>query len=133
MTKEVESVLAAHTARRSSIVGPVLIGVLGATRGWPGALAAVIGIAIVAGHYLLFGAMLSAAARVSLGFYQAAALFGFFLRLGLVALTMFAVTWIFDVDRLALGVAVVAAYVVLLAWETVAVARGAERELEWAS
>ncbi len=38
-----------------------------------------------------------------------------------------------DVDRLAMGVAAVIAYLVLLSWEALAVARGAERELEWIS
>jgi hypothetical protein len=131
MTKDVESTLARHTARRAVIVGPLLVAVFWAARGSRGAVAAAIGVAIVAGYYLLSGAMLSAAARISLGFYQAAALFGFFLRIGLVALTMLAVAWLFAVDRLALGISVVAAYVALLAWETIAVARGAERELEW--
>ncbi len=133
MTKDVESVLAGHTARRVVIVGPVLVGVFWAVRGSRGAVAAAVGVAIVVGYYLIFGAMLSAAARISLGFYQAAALFGFFLRLGLMAGTMLAVAWLFDMDRFALGVSVVAAYLLLLAWETVAVSRGGERELEWAS
>ncbi len=83
------------------------------------------------GNFLLAGGMLSLAARISLGLYHAAALFGFFLRLGLVALTVLIINQLMELDRLALGVTVVVAYLVLLAWEAVAVAKGAERELEW--
>ncbi len=38
---------------------------------------------------------------------------------------------LFEIDRRALGISVVVAYAVLLAWESVAVARDRERELDW--
>ena len=63
--------------------------------------------------------------------YHAAALFGFFLRLGLIMVTMYAIASVFDIDRLALGVSVVVSYMVLLSWEALSVAKGEERELEW--
>ena len=91
------------------------------------------GVAIVVGNFLLAGAMLSVAARISLGLYHAAALLGFILRLGLIAITMLAVAALIDVDRMALGITVVAAYLVLLSWEAVAMTKGSERELEWTS
>lgn len=131
--RDVETILARHTVRRMAIVGPPLVLLFGVLRGGDGAIAAAIGAAIVIGYYLLTGAMLSLAARISLGAYHAAALLGFFLRLGLIAVTMLAVAALFEVDRPALGITVVVSYFVLLAWETVAVARGRERELEWTS
>lgn len=133
MNKNVEVEIAKHTVRRAVIVGPVLVLVFGLWRGGGGAVAAAIGVLIVVGNFLLAGGILSVAARVSLGFYHAAALFGFVLRLALIAVTMLVVARLTDVDRLAMGVTVVAAYLVLLGWETVAVARGSERELEWSS
>jgi len=78
-------------------------------------------------------AMLSVAARISLAAYHAAALLGFFLRLGLIALTMLVVARVTDIDRIALGITVVVAYLTLLGWEAVAVAKGRERELEWSN
>ena len=36
-----------------------------------------------------------------------------------------------DIDRPALGITVVVAFLALVAWEAVAVATGRERELEW--
>lgn len=128
---DVEATIARHTVKRAVFVGPVLLGIFWATRGTEGLIGASIGLAVVVGNFLLAGAMLSVAARISLSLYHAAALFGFFLRLGLVALTVLIINRLVQLDRLALGVTVVVAYLVLLAWEAVAVAKGAERELEW--
>jgi len=128
---DVEATLARHTVRRVIYVGPVLLAVFWATRGTDGLVGAAIGLAIVVGNFLLAGAMLSVAARISLSLYHAAALFGFFLRLGLVTLSVLIISQLVELDRLALGVTVVVAYLGLLAWEAIAVAKGAERELEW--
>jgi hypothetical protein len=105
--------------------------VMGLFRGWDGAVAAAAGVAIVAGNFVLSGVLLSRSARVSLSLYHAAALFGFFLRLGLIMAAMFALAAAFEIDRVALGISVVVSYLVLLAWEAMSVSRGGERELEW--
>jgi hypothetical protein len=63
--------------------------------------------------------------------YHAVALFGFFIRMGFVALSMLTVAWLFDVDRRAMGLAVVTAFLALLVLEAVAVARGQRKESEW--
>jgi hypothetical protein len=132
MQGDIEVVLARHTARRAVVVGPILVALFWAFRGPEGALASLIGVLIVAGYFVLNGFMLAVAARISLGAYHAAALFGFFLRLGLIAVTMFSVAALIeDIDRPALGITVVVAFLALAAWEAVAVATGRERELEW--
>ncbi len=128
---DVEATLARHTVKRAVYVGPVLLTIFWATRGVDGLIASAIGMAVVVGNFLLAGAMLSVAARISLGVYQAVALFGFFLRLGLITLTVLIISRLVELDKLALGITVVVAYLSLLAWEAVAVAKGAERELEW--
>ena len=128
---DVEATLAKHTVQRAVFVGPILMVVFWATRGVDGLVGSAIGLGIVVGNFLLAGAMLSVAARISLSLYHAAALFGFFLRLGLITLTVLIISRLVELDRLALGVTVVVAYLGLLAWETIAVAKGAERELEW--
>ena len=133
MTADVEKVIAGHTARRAVVVGPILVAVFAATRGLDGAVAAAIGVAIVVGNFLLAGMILSVTARISLALYHAAALFGFIIRLGLIAVTMLVVAALIDADRLAMGITVVVASLALLTWETVAVAKGSERELEWIS
>lgn len=133
MRDDVEIVLARHTAIRAVIVGPVLVALFWAVRGPDGAIASGIGVLIVAGYFMLNGLMLAVAARLSLGAYHAAALFGFFLRLGLIAVTMFAVAALIEIDRPALGITVVVAFLALVTWEAIAVATGRERELEWIS
>ena len=133
MTQDVEAIIARHTARRAVVVGPALILLFGVLRGLDGAIAAALGVVVVVGNFLLSGAVLSVAARISLGLYHAAALFGFLLRLMLIAVTLLTVAALFEVDRPALGITVVVAYLALLSLEAVAVARGSERELEWIS
>ena len=130
---DVEATLAKHTVRRAIYVGPPLIAAMAVFRGVDGAVAATIGVAIVVANFLASGAMLSVAARISLAFYQAAALFGFFLRLALVTIAAFGIAALVDLDRPAFGITVVVSYLVLLSWEAVAISQGAERELEWSS
>jgi hypothetical protein len=127
----IEAVLASHIARRAVVVGPILVAIFWITRGGEGAIAAAFGVVLVVANFLLAGAMLSVAARLSPALYQATALFGFFLRFGLMTLTVIVVLQFTDLDRLAFGLAAVVAYIVLIAWEAVAVSRGAEKELEW--
>lgn len=130
----VEVVLARHTVARAVYVGPILVGIFLLTGGGAGALASFLGVATIVGNFLLAGAILSISARISLAVYHAAALFGFFLRLGLIMLTMVVVTRLIDdLDRMAFGLSAVVAYLVLLTWEAVAVAKGRERNLDWIS
>lgn len=128
----VEAILSRHTAARAVFVGPPLIALFAITNGAGGALAATIGVLVVVGNFLLSGAILSISARISLGVYHAAALLGFFLRLGLITLTMVLVArMVEDLDRTAFGVTTVVAYLALIGLEAVAVARGRERDLDW--
>lgn len=130
----VEVILSRHTARRAVYVAPVLIALFWLARGGGGASASALGVAVIVANFLLSGAILSISARISLAVYHAAALFGFFVRLGLIMLTMVLVTRaIVDLDRLAFGISAVIAYLVLLTWEAVAVAKGRERNLDWIS
>lgn len=127
----VESILARHTVARAIYVAPILILIFGLTRGWEGAWSSALGVAVVVVNFLLAGWILSISARISLAAYHAAALFGFFLRLGLLIITMLLIAQFVPIDRLAFGITAVAAYLVLLTWEAVAVSKGRERNLDW--
>lgn len=129
----VESILAKHTARRVFYVAPVVVAIFWLTRGTSGAWSAALGVGVVIGVLLLSGGMMSVAARISLSMYHAAALLGLFLRLALVTGGMLLVASFVEVDRLAFGVSAVVTYLVLVALEMVAMARGKERELDWTS
>ncbi len=130
-TVDIEVALARDIVKRTLFVGPIAVGVAWAIRGPVGALSALIGVAIVVGNFLLSGWLMSTAIKISLSAYHAAALFGFLLRLALIAGAMFAVAALFDVDRYAMGIAAVGSYLVLLTLEAVAMTRNTEREAEW--
>lgn len=127
----VENVLARNTVARAVYVGPVLIAVFAFASGWEGAWSALLGVAVVVANFLLAGAILSISAKISLAVYHAAALFGFFLRLGLMVLTVLLIAQFVSIDRIAFGISAVVAYLVLLSWEAVAVSKGRERNLDW--
>lgn len=129
--RPIEAIIGKNIAKRAVYVAPPLIIVFAIVGGWLGALSSALGVAIVVGNFLLGGYILAMAARVSLTMYHAAALFGFFIRLGLITVTMVLIVSVADIDRVAMGVSVVVSYLVLLSLEAIAVANGAERELEW--
>ena len=129
--RPVEAIISRNMVKRAAWVAPVLILVFGIIGGVPAAVAAGIGVAIVVANFLIGGWILATAAAVSLTLYHAAALFGFFIRLGLITLSMLLVASVTDIDRVAMGVSAVVSYLTLLSLEAVAVTKGAERELEW--
>ncbi|HJQ75728.1 MAG TPA: ATP synthase subunit I [Acidimicrobiia bacterium] len=129
----VEADLARQTVARGVYVGPVLVLVFGLLRGWDGAWSAAIGVVLVVANFLISGAILSISVRISLQAYHAAALIGFFLRLGLFVGAVYLIASAFEVDRLAFGVSAVVAYFALLTWEAITMSRGREREPSWRS
>jgi hypothetical protein len=129
--RPVEAIVGMHIAKRALYVALPLILLFGVLDGWLGAVSAAVGVAIVIANFVLGGWILATAAAVSLTLYHAAALFGFFVRLGLITLAMVLIVSVTDIDRVAMGVSAVVSYLVLLSLEAVAVAKGAERELEW--
>ncbi|MFP3882703.1 MAG: hypothetical protein ACLFRT_01175 [Actinomycetota bacterium] len=127
----VESTLARHTVARAVYVAPVLIAIFALAGGSEGAWSSAVGVGLVLANFLLAGAILSISAKISLAVYHAAALFGFFLRLGLMVLTVLLIAQFLPIDRIAFGISAVVAYLVLLSWEAVAVSKGRERNLDW--
>ncbi len=127
----IEANMARDTVARGIYVAPVLILVFGLLRGWDGAWSAALGVAVVVANFLLSGAILSISARISLQAYHAAALIGFFLRLGLFIGAVYLIATLVEVDRIAFGISAVVAYLALLTWEAVSISRDRERELSW--
>ena len=129
--RPIEAIIGVNIAKRAIFVAPILALVFGLVGGWQGAIAALVGVAIVVINFVLGGYVMSYAARISLSLYHAAALFGFLIRLGLITVSMLLIANVTDIDRMALGISVVVSYLVLLSWEAVRVVNGAERDLEW--
>lgn len=128
---DVEAVLGRHIALRAFWVTPILALIFGVFQGGAGAIAATVGSVIVAVNFLVAGWVLSKSARISLSLYHAAAFIGFVIRLGLITLAIILVGRVTNIDRLAMGVAAIVSYLVLLTLEAVAVVKGKEKELEW--
>lgn len=128
---DVEAIMARNIVKRVLFVGPIIVVFAWLARGQLGAFSAAIGVAVIAANFLLSGWLLSRAATVSMQVYHAAALFGFFIRLGFITASMFLVAFVFDVDRKALGVAAIVAFLALLVLESLAMLRGARKDLEW--
>ena len=129
--RPIEAIIGNSLAKRALYVGPLVVLVFGLARGGSGAIAAALGVAVVVGNFILGGAILSSAARISLSLYHAAAFAGFFIRFGLITVSMLVVAWLFEVDRIAFGLAAVVTYLVLLLLEVLAMRSGAWRKLEW--
>jgi hypothetical protein len=127
----IEANLARDTVARAVYLGPVLILAFALLRGWDGAWAAALGVAVVVANLLLAGFILSISLRISLQAYHAAALIGFFLRLGLFIGAVYLIANLVEVDRIAFGVTAVIAYLALLAWEAVSISKGRERNPSW--
>ena len=130
-SRPIEAIIGNNIAKRAIVVAPIAMLVFGLFRGWEGAVAALIGVVVVVVNFVFSGYLMSYAARISLSLYHAAALFGFFIRLGLITLSLLLIGAVTDIDRLALGITVVVSYLVLLSWEAVALVNGAERDLQW--
>jgi hypothetical protein len=129
--RNVEMTLALHACRPAIVVAPVLALIFGLLRSPWSAGAAVLGVALVAGNMLLSGFLLSLVVGRRPQLLTAAALLSFVLRLALLTATLVLLQQATGLDRVAAAVSAVVAYLVMVTWEVVAVARGRHRELEW--
>lgn len=126
-TLPVEAIMSRNMVKRAVWVAPVLMIIFGVASGVSGAVAAGVGVAIVVVNFLIGGWIMSTAAAVSLTLYHAAALFGFFIRLGLITMAMLLIASVTDIDRTAMGVAAVVSYLTLLSLEAVSVVKSVEK------
>jgi len=131
MKRDIEMTLALHACRPAIVLAPVLALVFGVLRGPWSAGAAALGVALVAGNLLLAGNLLSLVVRRRPRLLPIAALISFVLRLVLLTVMLILLEQVTGMDRIAAAVSAVVAYVVMMIWEVVAVARGRHRELEW--
>ena len=131
MKREVEWAMALDACRPAIVLLPLLALIFGLVRGPDAAWAAAVGVALVVANLLASGGILSLVARRRPGLLAAAALLSFVLRLGLLTATLLLLQRVTGLDRTAVTISAVAAYLVMITWEVVAVARGSQREPEW--
>lgn len=117
-TPPVERQLAGDMIRRGLPVAPVII--LVASLGWglDGGLSAAYGLALVLANFALAAVLLSWGGRRSVALLMGMALFGYILRLALVAGAVLAVKDQGWVELLPLGLTIIVTHLGLLFWET---------------
>lgn len=114
----VEREVVGDMIRRSLPALPVLVVVAGLVWGVDGATSAALAVGIVLVNFALSAAILSWAARISLGVLMGAAMFGFVLRGALVTTVVVLVKDQPWVELLPLAVTLLVTHLGLLAWET---------------
>ena len=113
----VERQVAADMIRRSLPALPVLVAVAAVFWGVAGALSASYAIALVLVNFMLSAAALGWAATRSLVALMGVALFGFLVRLGLLAAAVLLVKDAWWVELVPLGVTLIVTHLGLLIWE----------------
>lgn len=114
----VERELAMDMIRRALPVAPLIVGLSALVWRLDGALSAAYGVALVLANFALSALLLSFAARISLAFLMATALFGYLFRLALVSIAVLAVKDAGWVNLVPLGLTIVVTHLGLLVWET---------------
>ncbi|HVF74411.1 MAG TPA: ATP synthase subunit I [Acidimicrobiales bacterium] len=113
----VEREIVTDMVKRGLPAVPVLL-ILGAAGwGFDGVVSTAYAIAIVVANLILSSAILAWSARISLGLLMGAALFGYLIRLGLIALAVLAVKDMGWVELWPLGLALIVTHLGLLLWE----------------
>ncbi len=112
-----EQEVAGDLVKRGLLAAPVL-GLIGLLWGLDGVLSVAYGLAIVLVNFLLAAALLAGAARVSIGLLMGAALGGFFVRMGLVAVAVLLVIDQPWVELVPLCLTLIVTHLGLLFWET---------------
>lgn len=113
----VEREIAGDMAKRGLPAIPVLLIAAAVGWGFDGAASAGYAVAIVLLNFTLSAALLAWTARISLGLLMGTALFGYLIRLGLIALAVLAVKDAAWVELWPLGLSLIVTHLGLLLWE----------------
>lgn len=113
----VEREIATDMAKRAIPFIPVLLIAAAVGWGFDGMASSAYAVAIVLVNLTLSAALLAWTARISLALMMGAALFGYLLRLGLVALAVIAVKDARWVELWPLGLSLIVTHLGLLLWE----------------
>ena len=112
-----EAALARDIVKRGLIASPILLGISAVFWGANGAYSCAYALAIVFGNFGLAAALVAYAARISYALMMASMMFGYLLRMGLVAVAVFAVRNLDWVEFVPLGLTIILAHLGLLFWE----------------
>lgn len=113
----VELKISADMVKRGLVVAPVLVAIAAAIWGADGARSALVAIAIVLVNFALSAALIAWTARISLALMMGATLFGYLVRLGLIAAAVLLVRDASWISLPALGATIIVTHLGLLVWE----------------
>lgn len=112
-----EAEITRDIVKRGLFIAPVLIALSWLAWGVDGAWSSAYGLGLVLCNFMIAAGLVATTARISYALMMAATLFGYVLRLGLIALAVMLVrneTW---VDLMALGLTLIVMHLGLLFWE----------------
>jgi hypothetical protein len=113
----VEIDISIDMVKRGLLVAPVLIGLAALIWGADGAWSAAFAIALVLVNFALSAFLISYTAKISLGLMMGATLFGYLIRLGLIAVAVLLVKDASWISLPALGATIIVTHLGLLVWE----------------
>ena len=113
----VEVAVTTDMVKRGLYVAPVLIAIAYLIWGGDGAASAAFAIGLVLVNFLLSAALISWTAKISLGLMMGATLFGYLIRLGLIAVAVLLVKDAAWISLPALGATIIVTHLGLLIWE----------------
>lgn len=112
-----EAQISRDIVKRGIIVAPLLVAACWLAWGTNGAWSSAYGVLLVLCNFMLAAGIIATAARVSYAVMLGSMLFGYLIRLAIVAFAIFIVRDASWVDLVALGLTVVVTHIGLLFWE----------------
>jgi hypothetical protein len=112
-----EAEITRDIVKRGLIVAPLLIGASWLIWGSAGAWSSAYGLGLVLCNFMIAAGLVATTARISYALMMAATLFGYILRLGIIALAVMLVRNESWVDLMALGLTLIVTHLGLLFWE----------------
>jgi len=112
-----EAAIVRDIVKRGIWVAPVFIAIGAFAWGVNGAWSTTYGLALVLGNFILAAMLVSYTARISYAVMMGAMMFGYLLRLGIIAIAVYVVRQASWVELLPLGLTIIVAHIGLLFWE----------------
>ncbi|MBK5222669.1 MAG: ATP synthase subunit I [Acidimicrobiia bacterium] len=113
-----EQQVANHIATRAAYLAPVLLVIAGIGWGLDGVASTSVAVGLVVVNFLLAAAILTYAGRISIALLMAATMFGYILRLGVLAGAVLALRNQPWMEMLPFGLTLIVTHLGLLLWET---------------
>jgi hypothetical protein len=112
-----EAEITRDIVKRGLLVAPLLVAVSALVWGRDGAWSSAYGVLLILCNFILAAGIIALSARVSYGLMLGSMLFGYLIRLAIVAFAIYIVRNAEWVDLVALGMTVVVTHIGLLFWE----------------